>query len=119
MVSLDTALLELLRAVSVDLARATEANTTSLARPRARLAWIASLIPPECAQQRRLLDTAAQVASEIGLGHVGGIHDATRFEATAAAVSAVVEYFANPRSEEGRRMMEEAARQLAYSGHAS
>ena len=119
MVSLDTALLELLRGVHMDLARATDANTTSLARPRARLAWIASLIPPECAQQRRLLDTAAQVAAEIGLGHVGGIHDATRLQAAVAAVSAVVEYFENPRSEEGRRMMDEAGRQLAYSAHAS
>jgi hypothetical protein len=119
MASLDTSLLELLRGVRVDLACATDTNTTSLARPRARLAWIASLIPPECAQQRRLLDTAAQVAAEIGLGNVGGIHDDTRLRATVAAVSAVVEYFANPRSEDGSRMMEEAGRQLAYSGHAS
>ncbi|MDQ2668272.1 MAG: hypothetical protein M3Z05_20065 [Gemmatimonadota bacterium] len=119
MVSLDNSLLELLRGVHVDLTRAVDASTTSLARPRARLAWIASLIPPECVQQRKLLDSAAQVAAEIGLGHVGGIHDATRLEATVAAVNAVVEYFANPRSEEGRRMMEDAVRQLAYSGYVS
>ena len=117
MVSLDNSLLELLRGVRVDLARTTEANTISLARPRARLAWIASQIPPECAEQRRLLDTAAHVAAEIGLGHMGGIHDATRLAAAVAAVNAVIEYFADPRSEESRRMMEEAGRQLGYSGH--
>lgn len=117
--SLDNSLLELLRGVRMDLAHAEGPSTISLARPRARLAWIASLIPAECTQQRLLLDSAAQVAAKIGLGHADIAQDAMRLQAAVGAVSAVVEYFADPSSEEGRRMMDEAGRQLAESSHAS
>lgn len=116
MVSLDTSLLELLRGVRVDLARTRDPSTASLARPRARLAWIASLIPPECAHQRHLLDMAAQVAAEIGLGDADTAQDTTRLRAAVAAVNAVVESLANPASHEGTRMMDDARQELAGFG---
>jgi hypothetical protein len=118
MISLDNSLLELLRGVRLDLARSNHPTSVTLARPRARLAWIASLVPPECAEQRRLLDSAAQVAAEIGLGS-SVVQDSVRLRAAVGAVSAVVEYFTDPSSEEGRRMMDEAGRQLGASGSTS
>ena len=112
MATLDTSIIELLRGVRVDLAYATGGTTVSLARPRARLAWIASLIPPECTEQRRLLDMSAQVVAEIGLGKIGGMHDISRLRAAVTAVTAVLEYFANPWSAESSRIMAEAAEEL-------
>ena len=98
----DTSILELLRGVRVDLAHAGAGDTVSLARPRARLAWIASLMPPECSEQRRLLDMAAQFAAEIGLDHSGSRRDMHRLQSAVGAVIAVEDYFLNSRSDEAR-----------------
>ncbi len=109
---MDTPILELLRGVRGELSSAGAGSTVSLARPRARLAWIASLMPPECSEQRRLLDMAGQVAAEIGLGQVGGSRDIYRLQSAVGAVSAVVDYFSNPRSDGATRMIDGARRDL-------
>lgn len=103
MITRDTSILELLRGVRADLAHASVGDIVSLARPRARLAWIASLMPPECSEQRRLLDMAAQFAAEIGLDHTGSSRDMHRLQSAVGAVSKVEAYFSNPRSDEATR----------------
>ena len=112
MLSLDTSIIGLLRGVRVELTCASVGDTLSLARPRARLAWIASLLPPECDDPRRVLDTIAQVGAEIGLGLHRSSRDTIRLKAAVQAVTSVMDHLANPRSSEARRSMEEAERTL-------
>ena len=100
MITRDTSILELLRGVRADLAHASANDIVSLARPRARLAWIASLMPPDCSEQRRLLDMAAQWAAEIGMDHSGISRDMLRLQSAVGAVCAVEAYFLDPRSDE-------------------
>lgn len=103
MITRDTSILELLRGVRAELAHASAGDIVSLARPRARLAWIASLMPSECSEQRRLLDMAAQCAAEIGMDHSGISRDMLRLQSAVGAVRAVEAYFSNSRAGEATR----------------
>jgi hypothetical protein len=110
MVSIDSSVLESLRAARVELAHASGGDTVSLARPRARLTWIASIIPAECAEQRRLLEMAAQIASEVGLAQ-SPTRDGARLQSAVDAVTAVLNFFANPGASQTTR--------IDGAGHAS
>lgn len=96
MTSAEQSLPELLRGVRAELDTATTADTVSLARPRAKLAWIASMLPAQRAEARRLLDLAAEVASAIGLVETEGDDDTRRLNATRGAVGAALEHLADP-----------------------
>jgi hypothetical protein len=113
MLSFDTSIIGMLQGVRVELTCANAGDALSLARPRARLAWIASLIPPECDEPRRVLEMVAQVGSEIGLGQERDPRDAARLNAVVQAVAAVTDYLENPRATDTIPAMEEAERSLA------
>lgn len=110
---MNASILGLLRGVRTELLGASAMDTATLARPRARLAWVASLMPAECSDERSMLDMAAQVAAGIGLGRVGAPRDTCRLQAVAEAITAVEEYISNPHPEEARHMMVEARGKLA------
>jgi two-component system chemotaxis sensor kinase CheA len=96
MTSAEKSLPELLRGVRAELDIATTTDTVSLARPRAKLAWIASMLSPQRAEARRLLDLAAEVASAIGLVETEVEEDTRRLNATRGAVGAALEHLADP-----------------------
>jgi hypothetical protein len=96
MTTTDRSILDLLRGVRLELDSAGDVDTVSLARPRAKLAWIASLIPDQRPAPRQLLNLAAEVASVIGIDDSAVEPDQLRLVATRTAVSAVVEYLEDP-----------------------
>jgi hypothetical protein len=112
MLTTDRSILELLHGVRLELDSANDVDTVGLARPRAKLAWIASLISEQRPAPRRLLDLAAEVASAIGLDASAGEPDHHRLVATRAAVSAVVEYLKNPAASHTEGLVAEAGQQL-------
>ena len=112
MTTADRSILELLRGVRLELECANDMDTVSLARPRAKLAWIASLLPEKRPVPRRLLDLAAEVASEIGLEQRELEPDQRRLMATSAAVSAVVEYLMDPAATSTQGLLADAGQQL-------
>lgn len=112
MTTADKSILELLRGVRLELDCANDMDTVSLARPRAKLAWIASLLPEKRPAPRRLLDLAAEVASEIGLDQRELEPDHRRLMATSAAVSAVVEYLMDPADSSTQGLLADAGQQL-------
>ena len=112
MTTADKSILELLRGVRLELDGANDMDTVSLARPRAKLAWIASLLPEKRPAPRRLLDLAAEVASEIGLEQQEVEPDQRRLLATSAAVSAVVEYLMDPADSSTQGLLADAGQQL-------
>lgn len=103
---------ELLRAVGAELDATTTVSTTSLARARAKLAWIASLVPDQRSEARHLLDFAAEVASEIGLVEAEAEFDIQRFRATRRAVGAAEQFLADPDGVSNRRKLSEMRRTL-------
>ena len=113
MLSPDTSIIGLLNGVRVELTSADAGNALSLARPRAMLAWIASLLPPESEEPRRVLDMVAQLGAEIGLGGERDPRDAARLNVAVQAVTAVTDFLANPQSSDGTPAMAEAEATLA------
>ena len=109
--SLEESLCELLRGVCDDLDSANARDSATLARPRAKLAWIASLIPSGNGA-RHLLDTASELASAIGLydGQAGA--DVIRLEAARSAVRLVIDCLATGSPAENEVLMERLGRQL-------
>jgi|GEM_PF-4459099 len=112
MLTPDQSILQLLRGVRVELDSVNDLDTVSLARPRAKLAWIASLLSDQRPAPRRLLDLAAEVVSVIGLEESAGDPDHSRLLATSAAVSAVVEYLEDPAATSTQGLVAEAGQQL-------
>lgn len=104
---------DLLRGVCAELEAASARDSVSLARPRAKLAWIASLVPASCA--RRLLDTASEVTSAIGLNDTQAEADIARLEAARRAVGVVVECLADHPARDLTPRMNRAGQQLMRS----
>jgi hypothetical protein len=112
MTTADRSLTELLRGVRRELDSASGMDTVSLARPRAKLAWIASLLPDQRPAPRRLLDLAAEVVSAIGLDDRAIEPDHQSLVATRAAVTAVEEYLRDPAAPSTQGVLAEAGQQL-------
>ncbi len=111
---MDQSITSLLRGICSDLdAAATSCDTVSLARPRAKLAWIASLVPASGA--RRLLDTASEVASSIGLDEAQADADAVRLDAARNAVGLAVRCLTHRSTTGDDRLIERAGQQLLRS----
>lgn len=108
----DRSIQELLRGVCLELESARRIDSASLARSRAKLAWIASLLPDQCPAPKRLLDLAAEVASAIGLDERMAGPDRRRLHATSAAASAVLEYLRDPASSSNQGRLADAGQQL-------
>lgn len=89
MSSMDQSIPILLRGICHELEAATADDTVSLARPRAKLAWIASLVPASGA--RRLLDAAVEATSAIGLYEAQAGADVARLDAARSAVGLAAE----------------------------
>lgn len=113
MSTLDNSIPDLLRGVCDDLEAASTHDAVSLARPRAKLAWIASLVP--ASSERRLLDTAAEVASAIGLYEAQADEDITRLDATRQAVGLVVQCLGKGDTPDAQPLMDCAGEQLLRS----
>jgi hypothetical protein len=109
--TIDDSIPELLRGVCDDLDAASTHDAVSLARPRAKLAWIASLVP--ASRERRLLDAAAEVASSIGLYEAQADADVTRLDATRQAVELVVRCLGRENTPDAQ--LDSAGRQLMRS----
>jgi hypothetical protein len=115
MTSAEKSLPELLRTVRAELDAATQVDTVSLARPRAKLAWIASLLSARNEDARSVLGFASEVASAIGLVEAEIDADRTRLNATRMAVSAVGEYLDDPDNAGKRVQIVQAGHQLLTS----
>lgn len=102
--TLEQSLCDLLRGVREELDAANTRDSATLARPRAKLAWIASLIPPGNGA-RRLLDIASELASSIGIYPAQAGADVIRLEAARSAVSLVVDCLSVGSSAENERLM--------------
>ena len=113
MTSMDASIPELLRSVYQELQAASTRDSASLARPRAKLAWIASMVPASSA--RRLLDTASEVASAIGLYETQADADVARLDAARRAVGVVVECLADHPAEDVMPRRNGAGQQLMRS----
>lgn len=113
MSTIDDSIPELLRGVCDDLDAATTHDAISLARPRAKLAWIASLVP--ASRERRLLDAASEVASSIGLYEAQADADVTRLDATRQAVELVVRCLGSENTPDAQPLLDSAGRQLMQS----
>ena len=112
MISAEQSLPDLLRGVRAELDAVTTSDTVTLARPRAKLAWIASTLPPQRAEARRLLDLAAEAASAIGITLESDDEDLRRLSAVRAAVSAAVEHLTEPDDLGRELLMIQAGQQL-------
>lgn len=103
----------MLRGVCADLDAATTCDTASLARPRAKLAWIASLVPDGGA--RRLLDAASEVTSIIGLDEAQADADVVRLDAARNAVGLAVRCLTHRVGTTDDMLIERAGQQLFRS----
>lgn len=115
MISAEQSLPDLLRGVRAELDAATTSDTVTLARPRAKLAWIASTLPPQRADARRLLDLAAEAASAIGITLESDEEDLRRLNAVRAAVCAAVEHLTDPDDFGRELLLIQAGQQLLRS----
>ncbi|MEP6619839.1 MAG: chemotaxis protein CheW [bacterium] len=112
MTSADQSLPELLRGVRAELDAASTRDTVTLARPRAKLAWIASTLPQQRAEARRLLDLAAEAASAIGITLESEDEDQRRLAAVRAAVCAAIEHLTEPEDFGRELLLIQAGQQL-------
>ena len=112
MTSAEQSLPDLLRGVRAELDAATPGDTATLARPRAKLAWIASMLPTQRGEARRLLDLAAEAASAIGTTLEGEQEHQRCLNAVRAAVGAAIEHLAAPEDLGGELLLIQAGQQL-------
>jgi two-component system chemotaxis sensor kinase CheA len=115
MTSAEQSLPDLLRGVRADLEVAWTQDSATLARPRAKLAWIASTLPAQRAEARRLLDLAAEAASAIGISLASNDDDLRVLAAVRAAVVAAAEHLSEPDDLGRELLLIQAGQQLLHA----